>query len=139
MLTRSSNLMKSFILFLLLSGAVSLSGAHAQNSLANTAWQGQANVPDEATIILHFKDDSAYVYTAHDMDLAETMVYKTKADTLTLRKTSGNSPWDTKGVATIHFTIKGDEITLKPIADENRDRQGIWIDKPFKKVAIPVK
>ena len=40
--------MKSFVLFLLLGGAASLSGAQAQNSLANTAWQGQANVPDEA-------------------------------------------------------------------------------------------
>ncbi|GAB3642551.1 hypothetical protein [Spirosoma arcticum] len=131
--------MKSFILFLLLGGAASLSGVHAQNSLANTAWQGQANVPDEATIILHFKADSAYMYIYPDMYLGETMVYTAKADTLTLRKTSGNSPCDTQGIGTLQFALKNDTMILRPITDDCRDRKAAWIDKPFKKVAIPVK
>ncbi|MBC8153221.1 MAG: hypothetical protein H7Z72_09950 [Bacteroidetes bacterium] len=131
--------MKSFILLLLLGGAASSSGAQAQNSLANTAWQGQANVPDEATIILHFKTDTVYMYIYPDMYLGETMVYTAKADTLTLQKTSGNSPCDTQGVGTLQFALKDDAMTLKPIMDDCRDRKAAWVDKPFKKVAVPVK
>jgi len=113
--------------------------AQAQNPLAGTAWQGQAYVPDEMTIILHFKADSVSMFITPDMILGETMAYTVKADTLTLRKISGNSPCDTQGKGTFLFTLKNDDVTLKSLADDCPARQVAWSDKPFRKVAIPIK
>ena len=113
--------------------------AQAQNPLAGTAWQGQAYVPDEATIVLHFKADSVLMFIAPDMILGETMAYTVKADTITLRKLSGNSPCDTRGLGTIQFRVKNDRMMVKSLADDCRARKVAWTDKPFQKVAIPVK
>ncbi|HEX9956315.1 MAG TPA: hypothetical protein VGA96_03635 [Fibrella sp.] len=131
--------MKTLLVSLLLTLAAVTLHAQAQNPLAGTAWQGQAYVPDEATIILHFKADSVSMFIAPDMILGETMAYTVKADTLTLRKISGNSPCDTRGIGTLQFTLKNDDMTVKSLADDCRARKVAWGDKPFRKVAIPVK
>ena len=131
--------MKRLLVSLLLTLAAVTLHAQAQNPLAGTAWQGQAYVPDEASIILHFKADSVSMFIAPDMILGETMAYTVKADTLTLRKISGNSPCDTRGIGTLQFTLKNDDMTVKSLADDCRARKVAWGDKPFRKVAIPVK
>lgn len=131
--------MKGFIMIILLILADVTLHAQAQNPLTGTAWQGQAYIPDEETIILHFKADNVFMFIAPHMILGETMVYTVKADTLTLRKTSGNSPCDTEGTGALQFTVDKDEMTIKSLSDDCRARKVAWIDKPFKKVTIPVK
>jgi len=130
--------MKTLLVFLFIVFAY-LSCAQAQNRLANTAWQGQVNAPDLTNVIFHFKADSVYMYIAPDMFIGETMAYTTESNTLKWRKTSGNSPCDTKTTGTYQFAIKDDELTIKLIADDCPARKEAWMDKPFKKVAIPVK
>ena len=131
--------MKGFVIFVLFILAAVTHPAQAQNPLTGTAWQGQAYIPDEETIILYFKADSVSMFIAPHMILGETMVYTVKADTLTLRKISGNSPCDTQGTGTLQFKIEKDEMTVKSLSDDCRARKVAWIDKPFQKVAIPVK
>jgi hypothetical protein len=131
--------MKRLVITFLLALHIVTVHAQTQNPLAGTAWQGQAYVPDEETIILHFKADSVFMFIAPQMILGETMVYTMKSDTLTLRKISGGSPCDTRGTGMIQFTVKDDEMTVKSLSDDCRARKVAWSDKPFKKVAVPVK
>lgn len=131
--------MKAFVIMILLILPVVSVCAQTQNPLTGTAWKGQAYVPDEETITLHFKADSVYMYIAPHMILGETMAYTVKADTITLRKISGGSPCDTQGTGTVQFTIENNGMTIKSLTDDCRARKVAWSDKPYQKVAIPVK
>lgn len=131
--------MKRLLVIVLSTVAAVALRAQAQNPLAGTAWQGQAYAPNEVTIILHFKADSVSMFIVPEMILGETMAYTVKADTLTLRKISGNSPCDTQGIGTLQFTIRNDDMTLKSLADDCPARKVAWGEKPFRKVAVPIK
>lgn len=144
-LKQPSNLMRSFILFLLFGGAASLSGAQAQNSLANTAWQGTAvQLYWVMDVVLQFDKDTIRMYSVPDnvlpeTKLLETMTYTTKGDTLTWKKASGSSPCDEQTPGTWRYTIRNNEMTLNRVDDACEGRSNAFTDKPFKKVAVPVK
>ena len=110
--------------------------AQTKSSLAGTAWQGQVYAPQETTVIFQFKADSVYMLLPPDMTVAETMMYTAKADTLTLKKISGNSPCGPQETGVLLFKVNTDEMTFKPLTDGCEARKAAWIDKPFRKVAV---
>ena len=126
--------MKGLVIILLLALPAVTAAALAQNPLAGTAWQGQAFIPDEKTIVLSFKADSLSMFIVPHMILGESMVYTVEADTITLRKISGGSPCNAQGIGKLQFTIVKDQMTIKSLSDSCQARKVAWTDKPFQKV-----
>jgi hypothetical protein len=123
-----------YVLSLIMSA--SALGAQAQHSLAGTAWQGTALVPERTAVVFQFKRDTVYMYEQASRAVLETMVYSTNAQQLTWRKVSGGSPCDPKVSGTYAYRIDKDRIFLTLVSDAC-DARRVLNGESFKKVIWP--
>jgi hypothetical protein len=121
-------------LFLMIAFVSTFSIVQGQTSLANTAWKGHANVPELSQIILHFAQDTVYMYMLPEMQVAEKMVYTTMDSTFTWRKISGGSPCPTTAIGIVHYSIKGNELSMKIVSDDCEARKRAEIGETFMKI-----
>lgn len=106
--------------------------AHAQ--LANTKWTGSLTVPEPTPVYLNFQTDVFEVFLAESNELVETMSYKISGDTITVKKTSGNSACPDGSTFTLKYAVQGEQLLLTPLSDDCPERSGAWTKEPFTKV-----
>lgn len=113
--------MKKIIIFIL----VFTSSYLVKAQIVNTSWKGQFNIPDPTQMILQFKTDTLYLnYT--DNTPIETMSYKIRNDTLTLRKLDGQSECSYDQNATYKIFIKDKKLFITPLNDDCSMRLDAW-------------
>jgi hypothetical protein len=122
--------MKTIVLLFFLSFTCSVANAQ----LTNTKWSGVLTVPDAIDVVLDFKKDVVDVLIGSSGEVVETMAYTAAADTLTLRKVSGESSCDATSVAKLKFAVAADKLSLTPISDDCPLRAGSWTKDAFVKV-----
>jgi hypothetical protein len=121
--------MKTIVLLFLLTATCSI----AKAQLTNTKWNGTMTVPDPLGVVLDFKTDVVDVIIGDSGEVVETMAYTASADTLTLRKISGESSCDTTSVAKLKFAVAADKLSITPISDDCPLRAGSWTKDAFVK------
>jgi hypothetical protein len=122
---------KILVLILAIVGTLS-----AKAQLANTKWAGNMSVPDDVSVVLQFKADSLLLIIkprGENEFVGETMTYSLKDSTITLSKVSGNSPCG-EDKFTVKYTIKDQQLFIKPLTDPCDARVGSWPKEPFVKV-----
>jgi len=99
--------------------------AHSQNSVSNTKWKGQIQVPQTLDIVLEFRNDTLIASSAEGMEL-ESMFFSQSKDTLKLRKLNGQSPCDyiTEGLYRLEWADNGGKVILHMIKDDCDARAG---------------
>jgi len=99
--------------------------------LKNTKWQGKMNVPDLTPVVLVFKGDSVNMIIVDSGVVGETMTYSLKDSTITLAKTSGNSPCDVGDVFKVKYLIKDNKLFISNLSDACDARAQSWTNEPF--------
>ncbi len=120
--------------FLLLFLILSASASKAQ--LANTRWSGTMAIPSSVNVILEFKADTLNLIVVPgtgDAFVGEAMHYAVNGNVITLKKISGNSPCDVDKPFTLTYSIAGDHLSIKPLADDCEARSNSWPAEPFEK------
>jgi hypothetical protein len=125
----------SYALFLLLD--VSTLTAYAQQTLAGTAWQGIARVPERTAVVFQFKQDTVRMFDQASRAVLETMVYATHAHQFTWRKVSGGSPCDAQTPGTYAYRIEKARLFLTLVTDACDARSGAFDQEPLQKVLWP--
>lgn len=119
--------MKKISLIILLVTACTL----AQAQFANTKWTGTLNIPSPAGVMLDFKKDVVDVVLDDSGEVLETMSFTVKADTLFLKKVSGQSGCSEQSVAKLKFSIADNKLSVTSVADDCPERAGAWTNEPF--------
>ncbi len=122
--------MKTIALLLFLTATSSMASAQ----LTNTKWTGVLTVPDAIDVVLDFKKDVVDVLISSSGEVVETMAYTASADTLTLRKVSGESSCDATSVAKLTFAVAADKLSITPVSDDCPLRAGSWTKDAFVKI-----
>jgi hypothetical protein len=123
--------------FALLLGLYASQPAQAQQSLAGTAWQGVANVPDPTEVVFQFKQDTLLLFEQASKRVIERMRYSQKGNQWTWYKLSGNSPCSEQTPGTYTYKIQQDELTITLLEDDCPERTGALPGKPLKKITWP--
>jgi len=118
--------MKTILICLVLVSASLISKAQ----LANTKWNGTMMVPSETQVTLAFKKDSLYIVINDEP--VESMTYSVKDSLITAKKVDGKSPCNTNAF-TLKYTINGDKLFIKDVADTCDPRLNAWTANPFTK------
>jgi hypothetical protein len=121
--------MKKIALIILLCSACSL----AQAQFANTKWTGTLNLPDPAGVMLDFKKDVVDVVLDQSGEVLETMSFTIKADTIFLKKVTGQSVCSEQSIAKLKFRVADNKLSLTPISDDCQQRAEAWSKDPFTK------
>ena len=106
----------------------------SQAQLSHTQWKGTANVPDPATLLFNFKQDTLEVFLLPDSTVLETMLYTFKDSLLTIQKVSGGSPCDATTIGTYKLAIKDDKFIITLKEDACDARANAFIPDPWIKV-----
>ena len=100
----------------------------SQDPLQNTSWQGTFFTPDPTEGMMIFKTDTLKVMIGSE--LLETMTYTTMGDTLSIVKVAGMSPCSPEA-GLYSYTMKADQLSLKPIKDACLERVGAFSSKGY--------
>jgi len=112
---------KNGLLFLLLAfSAISVSA-----QLENTKWKNSMNIPDPVATSFQFKKDTAFLYTAEDDILIETITYSIRDGVLKMIKVTGGSPCSTE-VGSYKIEFKDEKLFLTPIEDACSERSAAF-------------
>jgi hypothetical protein len=122
---------------LVFSSTATAQAVHAQASLPGTAWQATVRIPQPTTVVFQFGRDTVRMFHQASRSVIETMVYTTTATHFTLRKVSGVSPCDTKGLGTYAFRIDNDHLLLTLVSDDCDGRSDAFTQEPIQKVTWP--
>jgi len=106
----------------------------AKAQLKNTKWLGKLNVPDETTVILHFRTDSVDMIIYDQGIIGESMTYSLQDNVITMKKTSGHSPCNIGDVFKLSFKIVDDKLFIKNLSDPCDERTVAWTDQPLIRV-----
>jgi hypothetical protein len=117
--------MKTFLICLVILSASLTSKAQ----LTNTKWTGTMMVPGETEVMLSFKKDSLYIIVNDEP--VETMTYTVKDSLITAKKTDGKSPCNNNDAFTLKYTMSGNKLFIKDIADKCDPRFNAWTSDPF--------
>jgi len=117
-----------------------LNAAFAQ--LENTRWKTTLQIDGQVNTLMDFRRDTILMYTVADSNIIERMTYTSNDTSLTLVKIDGQSDCY-KEPGKYRFTITGDNLLLKLLADDCYDRYSViqnttwkkWKDYPEIKVA----
>ena len=117
-----------------------LNAAFAQ--LENTRWKTTLQIDGPLNTLMDFRRDTILMYTVADSNIIERMTYTSDDTSLTLVKIDGQSDCY-KEPGKYRFTITGDNLLLKLLADDCYDRYSViqnttwkkWKDYPEIKVA----
>jgi hypothetical protein len=121
--------MKKILLMMLLCATCGL----AKAQFTDTKWNGGLAVPDVINVTLQFKKDVVDIIMTDNGQTLETMSYTVNADTLILKKVSGQSPCGDSSVAKVKFSITADKLSITNLSDDCPIRAGSWTNEPFLK------
>lgn len=110
--------------------------------LENTRWKATLQINGPLNTLMDFRKDTVLIYTVADSNLIERMTYTSDDTSFTLLKIDGQSDCY-KEPGKYRFTITGDNLLLKLLADDCYDRYSViqnttwkkWKDYPGLKVA----
>ena len=110
--------------------------------LENTRWKTLLQINGPVNTLMDFRKDTVLIYTVADSNIIERMTYTIGDTSFTLVKIDGQSDCY-KEPGKYRFTITGDNLLLKLLADECYDRYSViqnttwkkWKDYPAIKVA----
>ena len=104
------------------------------NPLANTEWNGVANIPSPEEITFKFSNDT--IDLVFSGNVAEKMKYTLKdKETIRLFKIDGNSPCDSAEEGFYKFVIKNDTLTFTNVEDACMARQMAFYGNVYKRAA----
>lgn len=119
--------MKKILMMVLLCATCGL----AKAQFTNTKWNGALAVPDILNVTLQFKKDVVDIVMSDNGETLETMSYTVNADTLILKKVSGQSPCGDNSVAKVKFSIADNKLSITNLSDDCPLRAGSWTNEPF--------
>jgi hypothetical protein len=119
--------MKKILMMLLLCATCGL----AKAQFTNTKWNGALAVPDMVNVTLDFKKGVVDIILAENGETVETMSYTVSADTLILKKVSGQSSCGVNSVAKVKFSITDNKLSIINLSDDCPLRAGSWTQEPF--------
>lgn len=107
-----------------------LNAAFAQ--LENTRWKTTLQIDGQVNTLMDFRRDTILIYTVADSSIIERMTYTSDDTSLTLVKIDGQSDCYKKP-GKYRFTITGDNLLLKLLADDCYDRYSVIQNTSWKK------
>lgn len=125
---------KNFLLTAFLFMSTVCFSQQSANPLANTEWNGIANIPSPEEITFKFSNDT--IDLVFSGNVAEKMKYSlTDKETIKLFKIEGNSPCDSPEEGSYKFVIKNDTLTFTNVEDACMARQMAFYGNVYKKAA----
>lgn len=125
---------KNFLLTAILLLSIVCYSQQSANPLANTEWNGIANIPSPEEITFKFSNDT--IDLVFSGNVVEKMKYSFKdQETIKLFKIEGNSPCDSTEEGFYKFLIKNDTLTFTNVEDACMARQMAFYGNVYKKAA----
>ena len=110
--------------------------------LENTRWKTILQIDGQVNTLMDFRKDTVLIYTVADSTMIEKMTYTSNDTSFTLMKIEGQSDCY-KEPGKYRFTITGDNLLLKLLADDCFDRYSVIQNTTWKKwkdypgIAVP--